>query len=328
MKRREAILVLLGLASAVGPLAARAQSPRRIGVLHRPDGCFIPGRPCAQAFVGAMKELGYTEGRDYIYDFREWQTPEQIPDLARDLVRQNASVIVTAAPPSIMGAKSVTASVPIVFAFSAEPVAIGLVRSLARPGGNLTGLTWDHGFESTAKAMEVLKETLPDIRRVAVLWDATDSVHPIYTRYFEKAAAQKGLAFLSLAVRTAEDFEPAFARYRQEKADALIVTPSAQLTLPRRDALMALAARDRVPALGAIVTSLFPNALLHYGPNHDSAPRRLASYVDRILKGAKPGELPIEQPDKYDLIVDLKVARALGITIPQSILLRADRVIE
>ena len=275
-----------------------------------------------------MKELGYVEGRHYIYDFKEWQSLAQIEDLVRDLVRQNVALIIAAAPPSIMGAKNVTTTVPIVFAYSAEPVAIGLARSLARPGGNLTGLTWDHGFEFTVKAMELLKETLPTIRRVAALWDGTDSVHPIYAKYYEKAALQMGVNFISLEVRTADDFEPAFARSRQQKADALIVLPSAQLTLPRRDEVMALASREKLPTLGANVVSLFPNAMLHYGPNHANTPRRLASYVDRIIKGGNPGELPIEQPDKYDLVVDLKVAKELGIKVPGSILVRADRVIK
>jgi putative tryptophan/tyrosine transport system substrate-binding protein len=292
MNRRQMICTLGVLGMVCAPLPLPAQSPRRIGVLHRPDGCFIPRRSCADDFIGAMKELGYVEGRHYIYDFREWRSPAEIEDLVRDLVRQNVAVIIAAAPPSIMGAKNVTTTVPIVFAYSAEPVAIGLARSLARPGGNLTGLTWDHGFEFTAKATELLKEALPNTRTVAALWDATDSVHPIYAKYYEKAALQMGMKFSSLGVRTADDFEPAFARSRQQKADALIVLPSAQLTLPHRDAIMALVARQMLPTLGANALSLFPRALLHYGPNHANTPRRLASYVDRIVKGAKPGELP------------------------------------
>jgi putative tryptophan/tyrosine transport system substrate-binding protein len=328
VNRRETIRAFLWLGIAVAPLPSPAQSPRRIGVLHRPDGCFIPRQSCADDFVRAMKELGYVEGRHYLYDFREWQSPTEIENLVRDLVRQNVAVIIAATPPSIMGAKNVTNIVPIVFAYSAEPVAMGLARSLAQPGGNLTGLTWDHGFEFAVKGTELLKETLPHLQRIAYLWDGTDSVHPIYAKYYEKAALQLAMKPISLEVRTADDLKAAFARAQHQRAEAVIVLPSAQLTLQHREAIMALASRVGLPALGANVLTLFPNALLHYGPNHANTPRRLASYVDRIFKGARPSELPIEQPDKYDLIVDLTVAKKLGIKIPNSILVRADRIIK
>lgn len=330
MKRRRTILAILALGAAPMALQVRGQEPRRIGVLQHRGGSFNRDNWGGIAFVAAMKELGYQEGRDYIYDDRRWDRPEQIPDHVRDLVRLKAAVIIAAAPPSIVAAKSVTDSVPIVMAFSAEPVAMGLVRSLGRPGGNLTGLTWDHGFEAAAKAVELLKETLPKIGRVAVMWDATDTAHPIYARHFEKAAQQLGIKFVSLGVRTFSDLEPAIAQIRREKADALIVLPSAQLLLPRREALMALATKDRIPTLAAyaIVQTRYPGALLHYGPNLESTPRRAARYVHQIFKGAKAGELPIEQPDKYDLFVDLKAAQSLGIKVPPSILARADRVFE
>jgi putative ABC transport system substrate-binding protein len=326
MNRRDTVLALLALGAV--PLAARAQEPRRIGVLS--NGMFRRDNWGGVAFLSAMKEFEYQEGRDFIYDYRPWDRPDQIADQVRDLVRLKAAVIVAQSPPSIVAAKSVTDSVPIVMVMSAEPVATGLVRSLGRPGGNLTGLTWDHGFETNLKSLELLKEALPNMRRVALIWDATDSVHPIYAKYFEKAAPQIGVKFVSVAVRTADDLEPAFAQIRREKADALIVLPSAQLTVPRRGAIMALATRDQIPTLAliTIAQSLYPGALLHYGPNLESTPHRAARYVHQIFRGVKPTELPIEQPDKYDLFVDLKVARSLGIKIPQSILVRADRVIE
>ena len=205
----------------------------------------------------------------------------------------------------------------------------GRNRARAQPS-NLTGFTWDHGYETNVKSLELLKETLPQIRRVAVMWDATDTVHPIYARYFEQGAPRLGLKAVSIPVRSVEDLDAAFAGMRKEKVDALIVLPSAQLTVPRREAIMALASRDRMPtlALQTVATLEFYGALLHYGPNLESTPRRAARYVHQIFKGAKPSELPIEQPDKYDLWVDLKAAQTLGVKVPQSILGRADRVIE
>jgi putative ABC transport system substrate-binding protein len=328
MNRRDTVLALLALGAVPITLPAMAQEPRRVGVLQNRGSGFTRDKWAGIAFLGAMKEFGYQEGRDFIYDFRPWDRPDQIGDQVRDLVRLKAAVIIAASPPTIVAAKSVTDSVPIIMVFSADPVATGLVRSLGRPGGNITGLTWDHGFETNLKALEVLKETLPKMKRVALMWDATDSVHPIYARYYEKAASQLRVEMVSLGVRTADDFEPAFAQIRKDKAEALIVVPSAQLTVRRREAIMALATRDRIPTVATLVTTLFPGALLHYGPNLESTPRLAARYVHQIFNGAKPSELPIEQPDRYDLFVDLKAARSLGIKVPQSILLRADRVIE
>jgi putative ABC transport system substrate-binding protein len=207
-------------------------------------------------------------------------------------------------------------------------MAMGLVQSLNRPGGNITGLTWDHGFETNLKALELLKETLPKLRRVALIWDATDSVHPVYAQHYETAAPRLGVSLVSLPVRRMEDVEPAVMRIRKEKADALVILPSGQLTLPKRVEILALAMRERLPTLYAYVGRDFPDALLQFGPNLSNMPRRAAAYVDRILKGGKPAEIPIEQPDKYDLVVDLTAARKLGIVVPDSVRVRADRVIE
>ena len=330
MGGRRNLLRLLGggLAAAALPFALAAQSPKRIGVIHW-RGSFM-GRTMSGgiAFTEAMKELGYREGRDYIYDERAWEKQEEAAELARQLVALKADVIIAATPPSILAAKAATDRVPIVMMYSAEPVAMGYVRSLNRPGGNITGLTWDHGFETNLKALELLKETLPRIRRVALIWDATDTVHPVYARYYEKAAPQVGLRLVSVPVRQMDDLEPAFARIAKERADALVILPSGQLTVPRRLEILALAVRGRIPTLFAAIGRDTPGALLQHGPNLANMPRRAAAYVDRILKGAKPADIPVEQPDKYDLVVDLTTARMLGIKVPNSILVRADRVIQ
>lgn len=278
-------------------------------------------------FVEAMRQLGYDEGHHYVYDDRRWEKPEDVPALARDLVQRKADVIVAATPYSIVGAKSVTDRVPIVFLYAADPVAVGLVKSLSRPEGNLTGFAWDHGFATNVKNLELLKEAIPALRRVANIWDAADMVHPIYAKYMDEAAPRMGIQLLSMGLREASDFEPAFARMRKEKTEALIIAPGARLTVPHRYALLALVEANRLPAVASHLSWDWPGALLNWGPNHTDTPRQVARYVDRILKGAKPGDLPVVQPAKYDLIIDMRVARKLGIGIPQSMLIRADKLI-
>lgn len=328
MKRR---LFVGGLAAI--SLAAFAQSgrtPRRIGLVSFRENTMRRTASEGMAFIAAMKSLGYVEGRDFTYDERIWAQQEDAPALVRQLVELRADVIIAAGPPSILAAKAGTSEIPIVMMFSAEPVATGIVKSLSRPGGNLTGLTYDHGFEASAKSMELLKEMLPKLERVAVMWDGTDSVHPIYARYFAKASSQVGLALLSLELKGPSDIEAAFSRMKKEKSGALVVLPSGQTTLPHRKAILGLAERERMPTLFNIADRDrdYPGALLRYGPNYSNMPRRAAAYVDRILKGAKPSDMPIEQPDKYDVIIDLSVARRLGIKVPSSLVARADRVIE
>lgn len=280
------------------------------------------------AFVDALKELGYDEGRHYVFDDRRWEKPDEVPALVRDLVRLKTDVIVAATPYSIAGAKSITHRVPVVFVYSADPVATGLVKSLSRPEGNLTGFAWDHGFATNVKNLELLKEAMPALQRAANIWDAADMVHPIYAKYMEEAAPRMGIQLLQLGLREPSDFEPAFAKMRKERSEAVIIGPGARLTVPHRYTLLALAEANRLPVVASHFSWDWPGALLNWGPNHTDTPRQVAKYVDRILKGAKPGDLPVVQPSKYDLVVDMRVARKLGIAIPQSMLLRADKVIE
>lgn len=329
MKRREALGSLLALGTAAAVPGAGAQGLRRIAVVHFPGGSFNRDKWAGTALLKAMRERGYEEGRNLAFDFRYWRSSEELAGLMRELVRQNVDVIVAVAPPAIHAAKLATDRVPVVFVFSAEPIASGVVPNLNRPGGNLTGLAWDHGFEIYAKQLELMKEALPKLRRVAILWDsAPDTTHDLYMRFYEQAAPRMGLEIVSAAVRGPGDLAPAFEKMRREKAEALIVLPSAQVTIPQRDAIMNAARQERLPTLVGIMQYTFKGALFHNAPNHSDYPQRVAAYVDRILKGAKPGDLPIEQPNKYDLVVDLRAARALGLSIPSSVLLRADKVLE
>lgn len=316
------VVVFLPLAA---PLVIEAQqAPRRVGVIT--SGGWDRGNPSGQAFQSALKALGHEEGRDYIYEPRRWRQPEEVPALTRELVRLKVDVIVAVSPQSIAGARSVTASVPIVMVNAADPIALGLVKSLGRPGGNLTGITWDHGFESAVKMLELLKDALPKARVVAILRDAADPVHEVYFEHFEKAGRQIGMGILSAGVRQKADLEPVFTQMRRERVDALIAFASAVL-VTHREAIMTLASRHHIPTLAPAGLN-YQGALLAWGPRVADNPVRAARYVDQILKGAKPGDLPIEQPTKYELFVDLRVARKLGLMLPAPLLLRADQVIE
>lgn len=329
MNRRDVLLRLCALAVTSLTFEVRAQTPRRVGVVYSLGASFDRDKWGGLALVEAMRNFGHKEGQDVIFDFRTWQKSEEIPGILHDLIRRKVDVIVAASPPTISAAKSATSTVPIVFVFSADPVASGLVRSLSRPEGNLTGLTWDHGFETYAKQLELLREALPRLRRVAVLWDANpDSIHDIYLKFYIEAAPRFGMEIVSAGARSATDLESAFETMRRGKAEALLVLPSAQVTVPHRDAIMNYAMKHRLPTLAGNIQFVYPGALFQSGPNHLDYPRRVAVYVDKILKGAKPSDLPVEQPNKYDLIINLNSARAFGISLPQSVLVRADKVIE
>ena len=324
---RRRLLAGLGI-SLAAPRLASAQGLRRIGVVQGPNGNFARDKWAGKDFLAALKHLGYREDRDFVYDVREWQKPEDVPALVAELVRVKVDVIVASAPPSIVGARSVTDRIPIVMAFAADPVATGLVRSLSHPGGNMTGLTWDHGFDTVLKQLELLSEALPRVRRVAILWDASDTAHPIYAKYFDQAGERLRLGIVSIGVRTAQDFAPAFDNMRKSKAEALVVLPSAQLIIPQRHEVMKLVRANRIPTITGPIHWDFPGALLLWAPSQEHVPQRAAMFVHRILKGAAPGDLPIEQPSRYLFHIDLGVARTLGVSIPQSVMVRADKVIE
>jgi len=286
-----------------------------------------PANATATLFLEGMKRLGYVDGKSFHFEERYWQgKPALVPQLARELVEKKVAVIVAVGPESIEGARSATSQVPIVMLYSSDPVLLGWVKSLNRPGGNLTGLTWDHGFDFAAKQIELVRETLPRARRIAYFLNLANPALAAFNKQLDRLGQLSGVQLVPIGVQTPSDFEAAFRRIRQEKADALIVVTD-PLTVPHRQAIMSLAARDK---LATLVTADFgfPDALLVYGPHTADMPARAARYVDRILKGAPAGDLAIEQPSKYDLHVNLRAARRLGIEVPQSVLLRADRVVE
>jgi putative tryptophan/tyrosine transport system substrate-binding protein len=277
-------------------------------------------------FLDGMKRLGYEVGKDFVFEERYWHgDPDRVPRLARELIELKVNVIVAVGPQSIEGARRATESVPIVMLYSSDPVLLGWVKSLNRPGGNLTGLAWDHGFYFAAKQVELLRKTLPRAERMAYLLNLTNPALLEFSKRLDKLSQRSGVHLVPVGVTSSSDFEAAFEHMRKERVDALIVVTD-PLTVPHREAIMSLASRARLPTL-VTADFGFPDALIVYGPRSSDMPARAASYVDRILKGARAGDLPIEQPTKYDLQVNLKVARSLGLVIPQSVLLQADHVL-
>jgi ABC-type uncharacterized transport system substrate-binding protein len=313
------------LALLVTPLAAGAQQPAkvpRIGILRSgsaPD-------PLVEAFRQGLRELGYAEGRNITIEYRWAEGREtQLPDLAADLVRLQVDVIVAAGQAPALAAKHATAAIPIVMPASADPVGLGLVASLGRPGGNVTGLT-GLGDELAGKRMQRLKETFPRVSRAAVLWEPAGSAEMV--RASETAARALGIRLQTLRAGRPDDLASAFAEAQQDRADALFVLPSG-FFYAQRARLVELAAKHRLPAMydqkDFVVGS---GGLMSYGANFHDLFRRAAGYVDKILKGAKPADLPVEQPTKYELVINLKTAKALGLTIPPSVLARADEIIQ
>jgi putative tryptophan/tyrosine transport system substrate-binding protein len=312
------------------PFAAGAQSTRRlyrIGFL----GAASPSEPRSQRFFEAFRnglaELGYVEGQNIAIESR-WAAGkyERLPGLAAELVRLKMDVIVTAAVPAIRAVKEATSTIPIVMAVVVDPVATGLVASFARPGGNITGLSVMTP-ELVGKQLEMLREIVPKASRVAVLWNPANPGNPPQLRAAEVAARTLGMRLQLLEARNPREIDSAFAAMTKEGASAVVVLVDVVL-IEQRTRIADLAATRRLPAVYGHVDHVGAGGLMAYAPNFRDNYRRAAAYVDKILRGANPGDLPIEQATKFELLINLKTAKALGLTIPQSLLLRADQVIE
>jgi putative ABC transport system substrate-binding protein len=301
---------------------AQAQQPKipRIGYLVSRAG---PG-PNDQGFDKGMRELGYVEGQNIVIE-RRWAggNPDRLPDLAADLVRLKVEVIF-AGGAAVGAVKRATGTIPIVFIAEGDPVGSGLVASLARPGGNITGLAI-LADELAGKRLELLKETVPRISRVAVLRHSTSDVS--HLKATEAAASSLGFQLQILEVRYSNDFDSAFGAAKKGGAEALIELPSSFLATHRKS-LVDLAAKSRLPAMYEHSGFANDGGLMSYGPNLPDIYRRAAIYVNKILKGAKPADLPVEQPTKFELVINLRAAKQIGLTIPPNVLARADRVIK
>jgi len=330
VKRRE-FITLLGGAAVGWPLAASAQTqPKipRVGIVFSatPSPGSAAPSPALEAFRQGLRELGYVEGETIVLEVRSAEGRfERIPELVAELVGLEVDVLVAVGPPAVLAAKNATRTIPIVM-MGANPVGLGLAASLSRPGGNVTGLTY-LTEEVIAKRLQLLKELVPGLARVGVLKDPMDPGHPALWKETEVAAQRLEVALEPVEVRRPEDFAAAFATFKQHNAQAFLPLGSG-LTFTYRSQIAALAASSRLPAIYAIREYPDAGGLMSYGPSIVLLYRGLATFVDKILKGAKPADLPVEQPTKIELVINVRVAKALGLTIPPSLLARADELIE
>jgi putative ABC transport system substrate-binding protein len=274
-----------------------------------------------------LRELGYTEGRDIILETR-WAEGrvERLTELAAELARLKLDVIITFSTPAAIAARKATTTIPIVFLFVGDPVGAGVVPSLARPGGNATGISL-LATELSAKRLEILLEIAPNTSRVAMLWNDTNTGMVLRAREAQDAAAKLGVTIQSIGVHDLIDFDSAFAMIESGRIDALLTLVDPFTTLHRKR-IVDFAAQRHLPAIYEARAFVEAGGLISYGPNLVAMEQRGAEYVDKILKGAKPADLPVEQPTKFEMLINIKTARALSFSIPQSVMLRADQVIE
>jgi putative tryptophan/tyrosine transport system substrate-binding protein len=324
--RRRDFITLLGGAAAAWPLSARAQQsgkPLTIG--------FMGATPSMEsqrvaAFVQRLRELGWVDGRNLAIEYR-WAEgrPERVSEIAAEFVRNKVDVIVTVATPPTLAAKQATAVIPIVFAAVSDPVGTGLVASLARPGGNVTGLA-NQMSDTVGKKLEILREVVPDLRRLAIMTNVGNPASVLEMGEAQAAARKLGLEVTTSEIRRAKDIAPAFKALR-ERADALYLCPD-PLMNTNRTGINILAVGARLPTVYGLREYVEAGGLMSYGPNLPDQFRRVADIVDKLLRGAKPGDIPVEQPTRFDLVINLTTANALGLEIPAALLARANEVIE
>ena len=332
MKRRE-FITLLGGAAVSWPLAARAQQSARvarIGYLLTPPLESPEGREAVDAFRHGLHEHGYTEGQNIFVEYRTAEGKiERFQALATELARLNLDVIVVANTPAALAAKQATTTIPIIVQVMGDPIRDGLVSSLARPGGKITGLTY-LGPELVAKRLDLLKLALPNASRIAVLWHPGafgENTTTDMLRATEAAARSLGVELQFAEVQGTDDFERAFTTMAGNRVDALAQFPSTMLFYERKR-IVDLAAKHRLPSMFIAREFAELGGLMAYGASITDLIRRSATYTDRILKGAKPADLPVEQPTKFELVINLKTAKALGLIIPEAFVQSADEVIE
>ena len=322
MRRRD-FITLLGSAALAWPRFAKAQQASRINRIG-----FLRVGPAPKSFIDGfqqgLRELGYRDGQDIAIEYGLAQSPAQLPEVAAELVRLKVDVIVASGTPSILPARHATSTIPVVFVAAIDPVAAGITASLNRPAGNITGLTTMHA-ELLGKRFQLLKEVLPKLSRIAVLARAASPATGRYAREAELAARALGVQLQVLAVHDPPDFDEAFGA--AQGADALLGVDDPVFTA-HRARIAELALKKRLPTIYGFSEMVEAGGLMAYGPDVGDLYRRAAIQVHKILKGANPAELPVEQPTKFELIVNLKTAKALGIAIPSSVLVRADEVIE
>jgi putative tryptophan/tyrosine transport system substrate-binding protein len=325
MRRRQFITLLGG--AAAWPLAARAQQPAKLPTI----GLMVPSTPLIEsqrvaAFLQRLRQLGWIENRNVAIEYR-WAEgrSERFVEIAAEFVQLKVDLIVASTTPAAIAAKQATATIPIVFATVNDPVSTGVVASLARPGGNLTGLSNQLG-DTASKRLELLREIVPGLRRLGIWANVGNPGTVLEMGEVQAAARTLALEVVTLEIRRAEDIGPAFEGAKG-RMDALYVSAD-PLANSNRVRINTLALAARLPTMQGIREYVDAGGLMSYGPNIADGYRRAADYVDKILRGAKPSDIPIEQPTKFDLVINLTTAKALGLTIPESFLLRADELIE
>jgi putative ABC transport system substrate-binding protein len=323
MNRRTFVFTLIVAFGAPELYAQRARPLLQIGFLR----IVAPPQDYIEAFEQGLRDRGYVPGRDVAIDYRFADGREdQLDRLAKELVERRVAIIIVAGNQAVRSAKNASRTVPIVMAVANDPVASGFINSLARPGGNITGTTLQSSTLA-GKRLELLKAVLPEVSRVAVLMNKDNPGHSVAWKETLAAALTLKIRVQAVEVEGAASFDGAFARMVKDRAEALVLFEDALFATERVE-LVALAARARLPAVYGQRNSVNDGGLMSYGPSIVDAYRSAGSFVDRILKGAKPADLPIEQPTKYEFVVNMKTAKTLGLTIPQSLLVRADEVIQ
>jgi putative ABC transport system substrate-binding protein len=326
VRRREFIALVGGMVVA-WPVAVRAQQGGkvpRIGYLDLGPASASASR--VEALLGGLRDLGWVEGRNVIFEFRWADRVEQMSAIAAELASMNVDVIFAPSSTMVEPARKVTSTIPIVFATHADPVGVGHIASLGRPGGNITGMSMLL-TELAAKELEILKEALPQATRIGVLWNPTTPSHQPALKAVEAAGERLNVQLVKTPVRAVEDFEQAFTMMAQHDVECFLEVAS-PLTRVHGARLAELALQYRLPGMFSRRPNVEAGGLMSYGADPIDLWRRAASYIDKILKGAKPADLPVEQASKYELAINLKTAKALGITIPPPLLARADEVIE
>jgi putative ABC transport system substrate-binding protein len=326
-RRRFLLTSLAGVFSA--PLVVEAQRAAR----SRPIG-YLSSNSASRtqhlvaAFRQGLRELGYVEGQNINIEYRFAEGKfERLPAFAAELVELNLDVIVATPTNAALAAKSSTATIPIVMVNAGDPVGVGLVASLARPGGNATGLSYSPGLEIVGKGLELFKQAIPNVRLVAVLWNPDNKASALGLRDLKAAARSYGIKLQFIEAREPNELDAAFVTIRNARLEALLVVADTMFIV-HRARLADLAVKNRLPSMHGVRENVEAGGLMSYGPNSVANYRRAAAFVDKILKGAKPADLPVEQPTTVELVLNLKTAKALGLTIPPSLLARADQVIE
>jgi putative ABC transport system substrate-binding protein len=326
MQRRNALVILAG-AAVSWPFAGVAQPARNAKIGYVGAGSVANAGHHARAFEGGLRDLGYVVGRDVVIEYR-WAEGEldRLPGLVTELIRLGIDVMVSSATPALWAAKEQTTAIPIVAAGVTYPVESGLVANLARPGGNITGLT-HFSPELGAKRLELLRELVPNLLRVAVLWNPNQPGQVGAFKDMQTAAGTLMITVISVEARNRADLDEALPALLKDRPDAFLELAD-PLTFLNRKVITAALAKDRLPGMHSFREWPDGGGMMSYGANFLDLFRRSAGYVDKILRGAKPADLPVEQPTKFELVINLKTAQALGLIVPQSLLARADEVIE